>query len=185
MASAMVGGCAGDGVEQAEHPVGFVADGEQVEGELEERRARHAVAVGSAGFDHADGDEVFQAARRQVGEEAGDLIGRRGGAGFVDVDHLVGGEAEDVAQVAAVGPGGEQVADAGQGVAATLEPADQLEATEVAEAVDADPPSTRRRRQHPHGLVLPDRPHRDVGSPCQVIDRQLVDQGVVCVFSHS
>ena len=54
------------------------------------------------------------------------------------MDELVGFEAEDLAEVGAVAPGSDEVADPGEGVAAVLEPADELEAGEVSRPVDAD-----------------------------------------------
>ena len=51
-------------------------------------------------------------------------------------------------------PGGEEVADAGQGVAALLEAPDQLQPVEVGSPVVTDASPLLRRRQEPHGLVL-------------------------------
>ena len=81
--------------------VGAVAGGEGVDGELQEGRARDAVAVGTAVVDEPDGEEVVEAVGNELGEEPGELVDGGRGAGFVDVDELVGVDAEDVGEVVA------------------------------------------------------------------------------------
>ena len=87
-----------------------------------------AVAAGAAGFDDAGGEQVVEPIGDERRQKGGELVGSRGGAGFVEMDELVGFEAEDFAEVGAVAPGADEVADPGEGVAAILEAADQLQA---------------------------------------------------------
>ena len=106
-------------------------------------------------------------------QQGGELVGGGGGAGFVEVDELVGFEAEHLAEVGAVAPGPDEVADPGEGVAAVLQPADQLEAGEVRDPVDADPPASFGGGEQPDGLVLADRAHREAGPGGELVDGQL------------
>ena len=69
--------------------------------------------------------------RHEGRQQGGELVGGGGGAGFVEVDELIGFEAEDLAEVGAVAPGPDEVADPGEGVAALLEPADERESGQV------------------------------------------------------
>ena len=108
-----------------------------------------------------------------VGKQGGELVGGGGGAGFVEVDELVGFEAEDLAEVGAVAPGTDEVADAGEGVAAVLEAADQLEAGEVRAPVDADAAAAFGGGEQADGLVLADRAHREAGAGGELVDGQL------------
>ncbi len=109
-----------------------------------------------------------------MGQECGELVEGGGDAGFVEVHELVGGEAEDLAEIGAVAPGVEQVADAGEGVAPGLEPADQLEPNEVRRAVDPDPAAPPGRGEHAEGLVLADGADREPGPLGELIDTPLV-----------
>src|SRR5215204_4149751 len=92
------------------------------------------------------------------------------------MDELVGFEAEDLTEVGAVTPGPDQVAYPGEGVAAVLQPADQLEAGEVRGPVDADAATAFWGGEQAHGLVLPDGAHRKAGASGELVDRQL-DRG--------
>jgi aminoglycoside phosphotransferase (APT) family kinase protein len=102
----------------------------------------------------------------------GELVRGGGSAGFVEVDELVGGQAEHLPEVGAVAPRGEQVADAGEGVPPLLEPADQLQAAEVGAPIDADPTAAFRRGEQPERLVLADGAHGHLGPAAEVVDGQ-------------
>jgi len=70
-------------------------------------------------------------------------------------------------------PGGQQIPDAGQRVAAVLQPADECQALDVLRTVDADAPAALGRRQKPHAVVLAQSPHRQLGTSREFVDRQL------------
>ena len=107
-------------------------------------------------------------------EQGGQLVRGGGGAGFVEMDELVGFEAEHLAEVGAVAPGSDEVlADPGEGVAAVLQPADQLEAGQVGAPVHPDPPVLFGGREQPHGLVLADRAHREAAASAELVDGPL------------
>jgi aminoglycoside phosphotransferase (APT) family kinase protein len=129
--------------------------------------------AGAAGFDDAGGEQLVEPVRHEGRQQSGELVGGGGGAGLVEVDELVGFEAEHFAEVGAVAPGPDEVADSGEGVAAVLQPADQLEAGEVCSPVDADPPTAFGRGEEPHGLVFADRAHREPGTGGELVDSQL------------
>jgi hypothetical protein len=70
--------------EQSEHDIGVQPDGEGVDAELQERRARHAVTVRSARFDDTGGEERFEPAWNQRREQLLELGEGGGCARFVD-----------------------------------------------------------------------------------------------------
>jgi len=162
-----------NGVQEPEDSVLRVARGEQVDGELHQRGAGDAEPVGPTRLDDADGEQIVEPGRDEGGQEAGELVEVGGGTGFVEVDELVGVEAEHLAEVRAVTPGREQVADTGQGVATALEATDELQAREVGAPVDADPATPFGRREQAEGLILANRAHRKVGAAGEVVDREL------------
>ena len=129
--------------------------------------------VGLASLDHAGGlelREVFGDHRRQQRTE---LVERGRCAGLVDVDELVGLEPEHLAEVGAGAPVAEQVADAGERVAAVAESGDQLEAPEVAGPVQTDATLPARSGEDPDGLVLPEGAHRKAHQSGQLVDGPL------------
>ena len=69
-------GGAADRAEQRQHPVGVVPGGEGIAGELEQRRARHAVAVWAAVLDDPEGEQVIEPRRDQRRDGAGELFER-------------------------------------------------------------------------------------------------------------
>ncbi len=140
---------------------------------MQERGARDAVAVGSARFDDTGGKQVVEPVGNEEGEQGGELIGGGGGAGFVEVDELVGLEAEDLAEVSAVAPGPDEVADASEGVAAFLKAADEREASEVRGPVDADATAAFGGGKQAHRLVLADRAYGEAGTGGELVDGQL------------
>jgi hypothetical protein len=181
-----VGGPA-DHPEQIQDAVGVVARAERIGGELQQRRARDAVTVRAARLDHAGGEQVVEPIGHQVGHQPGELVGAPWHAGLVDVDELIGPQAEDLAQLGAVPPRREQVADAGQRVAAFLETGDEPQALQVARSVDPHPAPPPGRGKQAHRLVLADRPHRQIDPPGQLVDRQLegrVRCGIGRICSH-
>ena len=127
--------------------------------------------------DHADGEEVVEPLGDELGEEAGELVEGGGGTGFVEVDELVGREAEDVGELVAVGPAGEEVADAGERVAAVLQSPDQLQPLEVRDPIDADAAAALGRGEQAHGLVLADRAGGQTGAAGELVDGELLDVG--------
>ena len=163
-------------VKQRQDRGGRVAGGEGVDGELEERGAGDAVAVGSAVVDDADGEEVVEPVGDELREEAGELVEGGGGAGFVEVDELVGGEAEDVGELVAVVPAGEEVADPGERVAASCSRPISCSRCRCASPVDADAAAALGGGEQPHGLVLADRAGRQPGAGGELIDGQLLDR---------
>ena len=117
--------CVGHGIgrgpecpEQRQQLVGSDAGGRRIHGELEQRWAGDAVTVRSARLDDTGRKDVVEPVRNQVGEEAVQLFGRRGGTRFVDVDELVGFEAEDVGERITLTPRRQQISDARERVAA-------------------------------------------------------------------
>lgn len=167
------GGGVVDGAEQPEDALDGVAGGERVDGELQEGRAGDAVPLGAARLDDAGGEQVVELRGDQVGEEAGELVEGGGRAGFVEVDELVGGEAEHLTEIGAVAPTGQQVTDAGERVATVLEPGDQLEPRDVGGSVDADPPAALGRGEQAEGLVLADGANGDPSAPGELVDGEL------------
>ena len=127
--------------------------------------------------DDADGQEVVETVGDELGEEAGELVEGGGGAGFVEMDELVGREAEDVGELVAVGPAGQEVADAGERVAAVLQPPDQLQPLQVRDPVDADAAAPLGRGEQAHGLVLADRAGGQAGAAGELVDGELIDVG--------
>ena len=103
-------------------------------------------------------------------EQLGELGEGRGGAGFVDVNELVGLEAEHVGECCSVAPRRQEVADARERVATVLEAIDELQAPEVAGVVVPDAAKPSRRMEQGHGLVLADRADRH-----PVLTGELVD----------
>ena len=104
----------------------------------------------------------------------GDLLG---GA---DVGHLVAeragealAEAEQVAQVAALGPALHQLGDVGQAEPPLQQRRDEPEAHQVGFAVPGDPAFTARRCQQAAVLVGAHVAHGGAGLPGQVVDAQL------------
>jgi aminoglycoside phosphotransferase (APT) family kinase protein len=177
-------GCVGDelggvmhGPQQRQDRLGVVAGVERVNGELQQRRAGHAVAVGPVLVDHPDGEQLVEAAGDELGNEACELVKGRGRAGLVEVHKLVWGEAEDVGELVAVAPAGEEVLDAGERVATFLHPRDQLQPVQVSQPVDAHPSPTFGGGQKSHGLVLADRPRRNPSTGGELVDRELLDLG--------
>lgn len=106
----------------------------------------------------------------QAGHESGELIDARLRAGFVDVNELVGGEAEDLADVVAASPRREEVGDPCQRVTAVLEPPDEVEATKVTEAINPDSSGPAGSMQQRHRLVLADGPHRNAAALGELVD---------------
>jgi hypothetical protein len=82
-----------------------VAGVEGVDGELQERGAGHAVAIGATHFDDARGEQIVDPVWDESGELRGQLVEGGGRAGFVDVDEFVGLKAEDVGEGVAALPG--------------------------------------------------------------------------------
>ena len=87
---------------------------------------------------------------------------------------LVGGEAEDLAEIGAVAPRAEQVPDAGEAVAPRLEPADQFEPNQMRRAVDPDPATSPGSGEHAEGLVLADGADWEPGLSGELVDAPLV-----------
>jgi len=119
-------------------------------------------------------DDLVEAVGDELWEHGGELVDGGAGAGFVEVDELVGFEAEDLAEVGAVSPGPDQVADPGERVAAILEPPDEVEAGDVGGPVDPDAAPSLRRGEQPHRLVLADGAHGQAGAGAELVDGQLV-----------
>lgn len=166
------GGVADRG-EQGEDTVGFVAGGDGVDGELEQRWAGNAVPVRPAVLDDPGGDELVEPVGDERREQGDELFVGRWRAGFVEVDELVRFESEDLTEVGAVAPGADEVADAGEGVAAILEPTDERQPIDVRRPVDADPSASFGAGEQADGLVLADRPHREARVGGELVDREL------------
>lgn len=162
-----------DGGQQRQDGVGRVAGSERVDSELEHGRAGHAVPVGRTAFDETDGEQLVEPVGDERGKQPPELIERGRCARFVEVDELVGFEPEDVAEIGPVAPQAEQVSDSGEGVAAILEPGDELEAGDVGCPIDADAAPALRGGHDPHGLVFANRADRDLRAACELIDGQL------------
>lgn len=145
------------------------ARGDAVGDEREQRRAADQEMLAPVGGDEAGvlgpanggGRETWNSVQ-QLGacKSQGGLV-EGGGAGV---------EAEQVWQLGSGVPGVEEVADAGERVAALLQAADELEAPSVLGAVDTDAALTERRGEEPHRLVLPDGAHGQAGVAGQLVD---------------
>ena len=107
------GGGVVNGGEQREHLTRRVARSERVDGELQQRGAGYAVAVGAALVDEPDGEQVVESLGHECRQQTNQLVERRRRARYVEVHQLIGGQPEDVGELVAVAPGREQVADAG------------------------------------------------------------------------
>lgn len=159
-----------DRVQEAHDVLRLIAGGDQIDRELQQRRARHAEAVRSARLDEAGIEQVARPGRDEVGHEAAELVHGDGRAGLVEMDKLVGIETEDVTEVVPVAPRCEEIADAGERVAALLEPADELEPFDVRAPVDAQSTPPFRGGQQAESLVLPDGAYRDLGDVGELVD---------------
>jgi hypothetical protein len=153
----------------------------RVDGELEQRRAGDAEAIGRAALHHARRLERLESVRDERGQQRTELGEGRRRPGLVDVDELIRLQPEHLPEVGARAPAAEQVADAGERVAASSEAPDELEPPKVRGAVDADAPAAAGWRQDPERLVLPDRPDRQADEPGQMVDRPLGLRRVVVV----
>ena len=163
-----------DGRGERHDPIGFVTDRQEPDDQLDQRGAGHAPAAATAVLDHTGVDELVESVGHELGEQTAQLIevGRR--PRLIDVDQLVRSEAKDLAQLATVAPGRQQVADPGQRVAPSLQSADELEATQVGGPVHADTTTALGRRQHAEGLVLADGADGHVGLPGQGVHAHLI-----------
>ena len=129
VASATVLGGGADG-RAGEDLLGRVPGAEGVDGELEQRGAGDAVAVGSARFDRAGGEELVEPVGHER-EQRGELVEGGGHTGFVEVHELVGGEAEDLTEIGAVAPARRAGRGCRRASSPVLEPADQLEPNQM------------------------------------------------------
>jgi aminoglycoside phosphotransferase (APT) family kinase protein len=100
------------------------------------------------------------------------LIAGGGRTRLFEVDELIRLEAQDLGQVGAVAPTGEEVPYPCERVAAPLQTADQLEPAEVRPPVYADAAAAGGWRQQPDRLVLANRPYRERRLAGELVDGQ-------------
>ena len=74
-----------------------------------------------------------------MGEKESQLVDGRGCARFVDMDELIGLQAEHIGERVASAPRSQQITDARQRVATLLQSSDELQPSEVAGVVQPDP----------------------------------------------
>ena len=163
-------GCAAECAEETQNRARVDPGRKRVDGELQQRRAGDAVAVGPVRFDSSGGDQLIEVRGHQRGKQLGELSERGGGARFVDVHELVGLEAEHVGECCSVAPRREEIADTGERVPPVLEAVDELEATEVAGVVAPDAAFPPRWVEQAHRLVFADRAHRRPALTGELVD---------------
>ena len=147
-----------------------------IDHELEQRRARDAERVRVASLHDAGRLECLEVVRDHRRDQYAQLIQSGWRAGLVDVNELVGFDAEYVAQVRPRRPVAQEVADAGERVAAVPKSSDEVEPTDVSGSVQADPADPAGRGKDPEGLVLADGANGQGGERGELIDRPRVDR---------
>lgn len=197
------GGVVGDG-QHGDQPVGevvggggevVVQDGDEVD-HLAERRAgvdaigdeRHQCrAAGdeclAVGLHQAGGASSAQQRHREAGDARVELAAREPQRRLIERG-VADVETQERGQARAGIPGGEQVLDAGERVAALLEPGDELEASAVGRAVQPDPAVPAGRREQTQRLVLADGAHGEADGAGELVDGDLIRPGSRRGASH-